>query len=93
MTPIRLALRLGRWGAVGFAGVGFLATTLQAVGFYQVAGQTAADRAAFGRSMTQLATQFSVLLPPPVRPDTVGGYVQFRAFGSLVILFAIWALV
>jgi ABC-2 type transport system permease protein len=93
MTAIRLALRLGRWGTVGFAGVGFFATTLQAVGFYQVAGQTAADRAAFGRSMSQLATQFSVLLPPPVRPDTVGGYVQFRAFGALVILFAIWALV
>ena len=93
MTAIRLALRLGRWGIVGFAGLGFLATTLQAVGFYQVAGQTAADRAAFGRSMTQLATQFSVLLPPPVRPDTVGGYVQFRAFGALAIVFAIWALV
>lgn len=93
MTAIRLALRLGRWGIVGFAGLGFFATTLQAVGFYQVAGQSAADRAAFGRSMTQLATQFSVLLPPPVRPDTVGGYVQFRAFGALAILFAIWALV
>ncbi len=93
MIAIRLALRLGRWGIVGFAGLGFLATTLQALGFYQVAGQTAADRAAFGRSMSQLATQFSVLLPPPIRPDTVGGYVQFRAFGALVILFAIWALV
>jgi ABC-2 type transport system permease protein len=43
--------------------------------------------------MTQLGTQFSILLPPPVRPDTVGGYVQFRAFGSLAFLFAIWALV
>ncbi len=93
MTAIRLALRLGRWGIVGFAGLGFFATTLQAVGFYQVAGHTAAERVAFGRSMSQLATQFSVILPPPVRPDTVGGYVQFRAFGSLAILFAIWALV
>jgi ABC-2 type transport system permease protein len=93
MTAVRLALRLGRWGLVGFAGVGFLATTLQAVGFYQVAGHSAEERAAFGRSMTQLGTQFSILLPPPVRPDTVGGYVQFRAFGSLAVLFAIWALV
>jgi ABC-2 type transport system permease protein len=93
MTAIRLAVRLGRWGIVGFAALGFFATALQAVGFFQVAGNTAADRAAFGRSMSQLATQFSILLPPPVRPDTVGGYVQFRALGSLVILFAIWALV
>jgi ABC-2 type transport system permease protein len=93
MTATRLALRLGRWGLLGFAGLGFFATTLQAVGFFQVAGNTAAERAAFGRSMTQLGTQFSILLPPPVRPDTVGGYVQFRAFGALVVLFAIWALV
>jgi polyether ionophore transport system permease protein len=93
MTAIRLALRLGRWGLVGFAGVGFFATTLQAVGFYQVAGRSAEERAAFGRSMSQLGTQFSILLPSPVRPDTVGGYVQFRAFGSLAVLFAIWALV
>jgi putative exporter of polyketide antibiotics len=93
MTAIRLAFRLGRWGLVGFAGIGLFATTLQAIGFFQVAGHTPAERAAFGRSMTQLGTQFSILLPPPVRPDTVGGYVQFRAFGSLVVLFAIWALV
>jgi ABC-2 type transport system permease protein len=93
MTAIRLAFRLGRWGLVGFAALGFFAATLQAVGFFQVAGHTATERAAFGRSMTQLGTQFSILLPPPVRPDTVGGYVQFRAFGSLAFLFAIWALV
>ena len=93
MIAILMALRLGRWGMVGFAGIGFFATTLQAVGFYQVAGHTAAERAVFGRSMTQLGTQFAILLPPPIRPDTVGGYVQFRAFGSLAVLFAIWALV
>lgn len=93
MTAIRLALRLGRWGLVGFAGLGLFVTTLQAFGFYQVAGRSPAERAAFGRAMTQLGTQFSILLPPPVRPDTVGGYVQFRAFGSLAVLFAIWALV
>jgi ABC-2 type transport system permease protein len=93
MTALRLALRLGRWGVVGVSGISILATTLQAVGFFQVVGHSAADRAAFGRSMTQLGTQFSILLPPPIRPDTVGGYVQFRAFGSLTVVFAIWALV
>jgi putative exporter of polyketide antibiotics len=93
MTAIRLAFRLGRWGLVGFAALGFFAATLQAAGFFQVAGHTATERAVFGRSMTQLGTQFSILLPPPVRPDTVGGYVQFRAFGSLAFLLAIWALV
>src|SRR5258708_22903839 len=42
--------------------------------------------------MSVLASQFSVILPPPSRLDTVGGYVQWRAFGGLAILFAVWAL-
>src|SRR5713226_7193509 len=28
----------------------------------------------------------------PTRPDTVGGYVQWRAFGFFAIVFAIWGL-
>jgi ABC-2 type transport system permease protein len=92
MTAIRLAFRLGRWGLIGFAGVGFTATFINAVGFYAVAGHTQAERAAFARSFAQIAAQLTVLLPPPVRLDTVGGYVQFRAYGTLVIVFAVWAL-
>lgn len=92
MTAIRLALRLGRWGFIGFAGIGFIATFINAVGFYQVAGHTQAEREAFARQFAQIATQLTVLLPPPMRLDTVGGYVQYRAYGSLVIVFAIWAL-
>jgi ABC-2 type transport system permease protein len=92
MTAIRLALRLGRWGLIGFAGVGFIDTFINAVGFYQVAGHTQAERQAFANSFAQIAAQLTVLLPPPMRLDTMGGYVQFRAYGSLVIVFAIWAL-
>ena len=88
-----LALRLGRWGILGFGVISFVSTLVQALGFYAVAGHSAADRAVFGRSMTILATNFTVLLPPPIRPDTVGGYVQFRAYGGLAILFAVWAMV
>src|SRR5581483_763860 len=86
------ALRLGRWGGIGFAALSFLITVVQTTGFYQVAGHTPAERAAFGRSMAQLATEFSVILPPPLRPDTAGGYVQWRAYGGLVIVVAVWAL-
>jgi ABC-2 type transport system permease protein len=93
MTAIRFGLRLGRWGLVGFGGVGFIATFINSVGFYQVAGRTQAEREAFAQSFSQIAAQLTVLLPPPVRLDTVGGYVQYRAYGSLVIVFAIWALV
>jgi ABC-2 type transport system permease protein len=92
MTSVRLALRLGQWGLVGFAIVGFIATFINAVGFYAVAGHTQAEREAFAKSFAQIAAQLTVLLPPAMRLDTVGGYVQYRAYGSLAIVFAIWAL-
>ncbi len=93
MSVYLLAARLGRWGAYGFAAIAFVVSLLQTAGFYQVAGHTPAERQAFGRSMSLLAAQFTVIVPPPVHPDTVGGYVSWRAFGFFAILFAIWALV
>lgn len=93
MTSILLlALRLGRWGIVGFSALAFVATYVQAAGFYLVAGNTAAERASFGASMSVLASQFTILLPAPIRPDTVTGYVEFRGINLLSVLFAIWAL-
>lgn len=86
------SLRLTRWGIAGFSALAFLLTLLQAVGFYKVAGNTTDERIAFGKSMTQLATQFTVLIPTPIRPDTVGGYVQWRAYSFFAIVFGIWSL-
>src|SRR5207244_779489 len=57
-----------------------------------IAGHTPGERIAFGNSILALASQFSALFPPPIRPDTVGGYVEFRGFHPLAILFAVWAL-
>jgi len=71
VTAIRLGLRLGRWGLLGFGAVGFIATFINAVGFYAVAGHTQAEREAFARSFAQIAAQLTVLLPPPTRLDTV----------------------
>jgi ABC-2 type transport system permease protein len=92
MTAIRLSLRLGRWGILGFSILTFGASLIQAVGFYQIAGHTAASRAAFAQSMSQLASQLTFILPRPAGLDTVGGYVEWRSFGGLAILFAVWAL-
>jgi ABC-2 type transport system permease protein len=92
MSAVRFVLRLGRWGIAGFGLLAFASSLIVTLAFYNVAGHTEAERAAFGRSITILASQFSVLLPPPIRPDTVGGFVQFRSFGGLAILFAVWAL-
>ena len=91
MTAVRLSLRLGRWGLLGFSILAFAPSLVQTVGFYQIAGHTAAARAAFAQSMSQLASQLTFILPPPAGLDTVGGYVEWRAFGGLAILFAVWA--
>jgi polyether ionophore transport system permease protein len=85
------ALRQGRWGIAGFSALAFAFTLLNTIAFYRVAGRTPAEREAFARSITVLASQFTVLLPPPFRADTVGGYVQWRAYGALAILVAVWA--
>src|SRR4029077_15777902 len=92
MTAIRFALQLGRWGLVVFSLGGFLATLVNAIGCDRVAGRTQAEREAFARSFAQIAAQLTVLLPPPSRLDTMAGYVQFRGYGSLAIVFALRAL-
>jgi ABC-2 type transport system permease protein len=93
MTAVRLSLRLGRWGLLGFSILAFVSSLIQAVGFYQIAGHTAASRAAFAHSMSQLASQLTFILAPPAGLDTVGGYVEWRSFGGLAIVFAVWAVV
>ena len=89
---VAYALRLGRWGIVGFSLAALFSLLVQTAGFYRVAGDTPAERAAFGSAMLALANNFVAIFPPPIRPDTVGGYVQFRGFNALAILFAVWAL-
>ncbi|MHB8611074.1 MAG: ABC transporter permease subunit [Candidatus Dormibacteraceae bacterium] len=93
MTSIALGLRLGRWGLAGFSVLAVASSFIQSVAFYQLAGHTAEQRATFAHSMSQLAAQLTFILPPPSGLDTVGGYVEWRAFGSLAIVFAVWALV
>ena len=92
MTAVRLALRLGRWGIVGFSLAAFVVTLVNAIGFYLIAGHTPQEHAALGATMSALAAQLVVFFPPPLRPDTVAGYVQFRGFNFMAILFAVWAL-
>src|SRR5258708_19658320 len=92
VTSLLLGLRLSRWGIAGFSLVAFILTLIQTVGFYQIAGHTPAERPVFGPSMPRLPAEFLALFPPPLHPETVEGYVQFRGFSPLTILFAVWAL-
>jgi len=92
MSSLLLALRLGRWGIAGFAALGFISTLVQTLAFYTIAGQTLAQQAAFGATIGTLATHFTAVLPPPIRPETVGGYVEWRGFHALGLIFGVWAL-
>ena len=89
---LRYAFRLHRWGMIGYGVVLFVSTYIQAAAFMQVAGTTAASRAAFARSMSALAAQLSYILPQPFRLDTLAGYVQWRAYGPLALVVTIWAM-
>lgn len=93
MRAFALGLRLGRWGVAGFSVLALVSSLIQAVGFYQLAGHTPEQRATFASSMTRLASQLTIILPPPTGLDTVGGYVEWRSFGGLAIVFAVWALI
>src|SRR3954468_6763171 len=92
MTLFRLALRSHRTGIIVMAVMGAIAGALNAAAFLQLAGDTPAARAAFGQEMAVLGKQLAYLLPDPVQLDTLAGYLTWRAFGFLGLIFAIWAI-
>ncbi|MEA2662517.1 MAG: polyether ionophore transport system permease protein [Chloroflexota bacterium] len=92
MTLFRLAFRSHRTGTIATAAVGGIAGILNAVAYVQVAGPTPAERVAFARSMEVVGRQLSYLLPQPVQLDTLGGYLTWRAFSVVAIVYAVWAM-
>jgi ABC-2 type transport system permease protein len=89
---LRIAWRLQRVGTFGMSGFGVLYGAIQAGAYSSAAGTSAATRAAFGRQMEIFGRQFSTILPLPVRVDTLSGYMQWRVYGALPLLFGFWAL-
>jgi polyether ionophore transport system permease protein len=91
MTLIRIALKQQTVGLIALALAGVLGGVLNALAFIQIAGTTPAERAAFAQQMTLLGAQLSYMLPVPVHIDTLSGYLEWRLFGFIVLVFAIWA--
>jgi ABC-2 type transport system permease protein len=87
----RVALRQSWLGIVAASAVGVAAGAVQASAFEAVAGKTAAAQAAFGAQTLALARQIAYLLPLPVHPETLAGFVQWRVFGGMVLVVLIWA--
>ena len=88
---IRIALKQQTVGVIAMALVVAIGGVLNTLAFVQIAGTTPAERAAFAQQMTLLGAQLSYMLPVPVRIDTLAGYLEWRWFGTLVVVFGIWA--
>jgi ABC-2 type transport system permease protein len=87
----RIALKQQTIGLIAMTAMGVLGGVLNTVAFIQIAGTTPAERAAFAQQMALLGAQLSYMLPVPVEIETLGGYLQWRHFGSVVLVYAIWA--
>lgn len=83
-------MRAHRTGLIVTALGGAAGGLLNAIGYVEVAGTTAAERAAFAQQMELLARQLSYLLPAPLQLDTLAGYLVWRAFGTISIIYAFW---
>lgn len=85
------AWRLHRKGLVGFGVAGFALAFFYALAYKQAAGSTAASQAEFGRAISLTAGQFAFLVPAPVHPETLGGYVQWKLLAFMTDLLMVWA--
>ena len=90
---LRLALRMQRTGLIATTALSVAIGLVQTIGFATIVPNTPALRAAFGQQMSLLGQQVSYLIPPPLHPETVGGYVQWRVFGTLSLIYGFWAMI
>ena len=88
---LRLALRSHRTGIIATGVIGGIGGLLNAFAFVQIAGATHAERLVFAHQMEIIGRQFSYILPPPIQLDTMGGYLTWRDFSSISVIYAIWA--
>lgn len=90
---LRFFIRLQRTGTVSVASIGAVMLIAQAAAFSRIAGTTTAARHAFAQRMEVLGKEISYIIPMPVRVDTIGGYLQWRALGFMPVILAFWAVV
>ena len=91
MTTVRYGLRAHRWAFAGVAFLGFVSPYASGASYLAAAG-TAAARATFGRQTIALGPQLAYLIPLPLRPDTVDGYLWWKGLTWLTLVFAAWGL-
>jgi putative exporter of polyketide antibiotics len=90
-TMIRYALRTHRWAFAGVAFIGFVGPYSTGASYAGLAA-TAAARASFGRQTLAFGPQLAYLVPLPLRPDTVAGYLWWKGLTWMSIVVAVWGL-
>jgi ABC-2 type transport system permease protein len=91
VTLLRIALKQQTVGLIAMTAMGVIGGVLNAIAFVEIAGTTPAERAAFAQQMTLLGAQLSYMLPTPVAVDTLGGYLQWRHFGTVLLIYGVWS--
>jgi ABC-2 type transport system permease protein len=91
VTLFQIALKQQTIGLIAMTTMGVLGGVLNTVAFIQIAGTTPAERAAFAQQMALLGAQLSYMLPAPIDINTLGGYLEWRHFGSVLLVYGIWA--
>lgn len=93
MTLFRLALLSHTGGFAATALFSALVGLANTLAYVQLAGDDAASRALFARQMEIVGRQVSYMLPLPAELDTMAGFVQWRMYGVVDLIFGFWALV
>jgi ABC-2 type transport system permease protein len=91
LTTLRYRLRAHRWALAGVGFLGFASPYTTGVSYLAAVG-TAAARANFGRQTLALGPQLAYLIPLPLRPDTVAGYLWWKGLTWMTLVFAAWGL-
>lgn len=91
MTLLRLAFVSHRGGFAATTVLAVLFALLNGFGYVQLAGTDPAQREVFARQMELLGRQLTYILPLPIELDTMSGYLQWRVFGTIGLIFAFWA--
>ncbi|MBA3349827.1 MAG: hypothetical protein H0T12_04655 [Actinobacteria bacterium] len=90
MIGVRLFLVIHRRSIIGLVFLALGLGMLQASGYEIAAGHSAAEQQAFGRQTHELASQLAYLTPVPKDLSTLGGYITWRVFGALPLMFGLW---
>lgn len=88
---LRIALRLGRGGFIAATLIAAFNGIAQSLGYDAIAGGTPQARAAFAAQVELLGRQLTFLLPIPTQVETLAGFLQWRHYGTLPLIYGTWA--